>query len=137
MNMFFKMVIAMLLLAPCNVNAGNDVETVIQSNIGDRMVIPGLKVSPGTIQRLAVQLINSDEYTAFQAELLFPKGISPVKKSNGGYCVSLSSRKTNHTISANVLSNGALKVASFSMNNESLKGNSGDLFYIEIGRAHV
>jgi len=131
MNKLLKIVTAMLLLALGNVNAGNDT-TSTQIATGSTIVIPRLKVNPGTTQRLAIQLNNNEEYTAFQAEFFFPKGISPVKKSNGTYSVSLSSRKTNHTISANELSNGALKIISFSMNNESLTGNSGDLFYIDI-----
>ena len=101
--------------------AGND----------DKIVVPKLKINPGTTQQLVIQLTNEEEYTAFQAEIYFPDGISPVK-TDDGYCVSLSSRKTNHTISANIVSDGGLKVAAYSMNNESLKGNSGDLFYIDI-----
>jgi hypothetical protein len=99
---------------------------------GGRIVIPRLKVNPGTSQRLAIQLSNSEEFTAFQAEITFPEGITPVKTSNESYSVSLSSRKVDHTISANIISNGALKIAAFSMSNESLKDKSGDLFYIDI-----
>ena len=99
----------------------------------DKIVIPSLKIIPGTTQRLVVQLVNQEEYTAFQAEFYFPKGITPVKNDNGSYSVSLSSRKGNdHSISANVVSDGGLKLGAFSMSNSSLKGNSGDLFYIDI-----
>jgi hypothetical protein len=99
---------------------------------GDKIVIPRLKINPGTTQQLVIQLINKEEYTAFQAEIFFPEGITPVI-TDGKCNVTLSSRKTDHTISSNIVSNGALKVVCLSMmNNESLKGNSGDLFYIDI-----
>lgn len=132
MNKLFRIVTTLLLLMPISANAEDGMKTSLLNDISDRIVIPDLKVNPGTNQRLAVQLNNSEEYTAFQAEFFFPKGISPVKTSNGDYSVSLSSRKTNHTISANVNKNGAMKVVSYSMPIESLKGNSGDLFYIDI-----
>ena len=103
-----------------------------ENDNGGRIVIPRLKVNPGTNQRLAVQLNNSEEFTAFQAEITFPEGITPAKTSNGNYSVSLSDRKVDHTISGNIISSGALKVAAFSMNNESLKDKSGDLFFIDI-----
>lgn len=132
MNKLFKVVIAVLLLVPGIVNAENDVEIDKQNHIGDRIVIPRLTITPGKTQKLAIQLLNSVEYTAFQAEFYFPAGISPVKNADGSYSVSLSSRKTNHSISANIVSDGGLKVAAYSFGNESLKGNSGDLFYIDI-----
>ena len=98
----------------------------------DKIVIPPLKIEPGTTQQLAIQLINNEEYTAFQAEIFFPEGITPVM-TDGKCNVTLSSRKADHTISSNIISSGALKVVCLSMmNNESLKGNSGDLFYIDI-----
>ena len=99
---------------------------------GDGLSVTKLKIVPGTVQKLAVELKNSEEYTAFQAELFFPEGISPVKDANGNYTVSLSSRKTDHAISANVVSDGGLKVAAYSMKNSSFTGNSGDLFYVDI-----
>lgn len=132
MNKLFNIVTAMLLLVPSIVNAENDVEIGKQNYIGGNIVIPALTINPGNNQRLAIQLNNSIDYTAFQAEFFFPKGISPVKNSNGEYSVNLSFRKTNHTITAKINDNGALKVVSYSMTNESLKGNSGDLFYIDI-----
>ena len=98
---------------------------------GDKIIIPTLKIVPGTTQQLAIQLKNTDSYTAFQAEFYFPEGITPVME-NGSYKVSLSSRKADHTISSNIVGDGGLKVVSFSMTNESIKGNSGDLFYIDI-----
>lgn len=99
---------------------------------GDCLSLPKLKIVPGTVQKLAIQLKNSNEYTAFQADFYFPNGISPVKDASAGYTVSLSSRKADHSISANVVSDGGLRVAAYSMNNSSFTGNSGDLFYIDI-----
>ena len=106
---------------------------VSQLRAEDNIVIPTLKIEPGTKQQLVIQLTNKVAYTAFQVEVFFPKGISPVKTDDGNYSISLaSSRITNHEITANIISSGALKIAAYSSNNESLKGNSGDLFYIEI-----
>ena len=105
---------------------------VSQLKAEDKISISKLKVIPGTTQKLAILLNNQEEYTAFQAEFYFPKGITPVKDASGNCKVSLSSRATDHIISANVVKDGGLKVAAYSMNNESLTGNSGELFYIDI-----
>ena len=99
---------------------------------GDGLIVPKLKIVPGTVQKLAVELQNSEEYTAFQADFYFPEGISPVKNADGTYAVSLSSRKEDHSISANAVSDGGLRIAAYSMSNSSFKGNSGDLIYIDI-----
>lgn len=106
---------------------------VSQLRAEDNIVIPTLKIEPGTTQQLVFQLTNRTAYTAFQVEVFFPKGITPVKTNDGDYNVSLNpSRITNHEITADVISSGALKVVAYSSNNESLKGNSGDLFSIDI-----
>lgn len=106
---------------------------VSQLRAEDKIVVQTLKVVPGTKQKLAIQLNNKEEYTAFQVEIFLPEGITPVKTDKGDYSVSLSSSRTNdHTITANVVSSGALKVAAYSPSNESLKGTSGDLFYVDI-----
>ena len=106
---------------------------VSQLRAEDNIVIPTLKIEPGTTQQLVFQLTNKTAYTAFQVEVFFPKGITPVKTNDGDYNVSLNpSRITNHEITADVISSGALKVVAYSSNNESLKGNSGDLFSIDI-----
>ena len=106
---------------------------VSQLRAEDNIVIPTLKIEPGTTQQLVFQLTNKTAYTAFQVEVFFPKGITPVKTNDGDYNVSLNpSRITNHEITADVISSGALKVVAYSSNNESLKGNYGDLFSIDI-----
>ncbi|MBQ7419661.1 MAG: dockerin type I repeat-containing protein [Prevotella sp.] len=105
---------------------------VTYSMAEDKLVIPKLNIKPGTTQQLAVQLVNEEAYVAFQAEFYFPEGIKPAKTSEGKYIVSLSSRGTTHSITANEVSDGGLKLLSYSMGNTSLTGNSGDLFYIDI-----
>ena len=97
----------------------------------DRIVVQNIQITPGSTQRLAIQMENAVAYTSFQVELYFPEGITPVV-SGGKYSVSLSSRKTNHTVTANLISSGALRVLAYSMGNESFTGNSGDLLYIDI-----
>lgn len=99
----------------------------------DRIVVPTLKIIPGTTQKLAIHLSNKEEYTAFQAEFYFPKGITAVKNADEKYSVSLSSRKgSDHSISSNIVGDGGLKVAAFSMSNTSFKDSSGELFYVDI-----
>lgn len=99
----------------------------------DRVVVSDLKINPGTTQTLAIQLENAVPYSAFQVEIYFPEGISPVM-TDGKYNVRLSSsRKTDkHSISANLVSDGGLKVLSYSFPNTSYSGTSGDLFEIDI-----
>jgi hypothetical protein len=84
------------------------------------------KVAYSTVFELGVSLDNTDLIAAIQFDLTYD-----VSKFNLLTGHSLTSRKENHTITTNPLSEGVLRVVIFSMNNYALKESSGVLANLE------
>lgn len=63
---------------------------------------------------------NSQNYTAFQLDILLPKGFSVVEGS-----VELSSRMSDHAVSSAQIAPGNYRVMVYSMTNSAIAGNSG------------
>ena len=90
-----------------------------------------LKVEPenvgySTVFELAVSLDNTDEIAAIQFDLTYDVGTFNLLTNH-----SLTSRKEDHSITTNPLSEGVLRVVIFSMNNYVLKEDSGVLANLE------
>jgi hypothetical protein len=83
-------------------------------------------VAYSTVFELGVSLDNTDLIAAIQFDLTYDVG-----KFNLLTGHSLTSRKEDHTITTNPLSEGVLRVVIFSMNNNALKESSGVLANLE------
>lgn len=81
---------------------------------------------------LPVRMQNEDAIAGFQTELQLPEGITVVKEQE--QClVSLSDRKAeDHTIKAEEMENGIVKITSQSPTMAAYNGQDGDLFYITL-----
>jgi hypothetical protein len=71
---------------------------------------------------LSYSINNIDPFTGFQFDLQLP---SPLTYVNGSAI--LSDRKSNHIISANVISGNVLRVVAYSANGEFFTGNDGNV----------
>ena len=88
-------------------------------NAGDTIVIP-------------VDMWNENDVVAFQTDIELPEGFELVKK-DGQYTISLSNRASaDHTIMANELSDGKIRVLCFSTENTVFTGDRGELFYLPV-----
>jgi len=76
----------------------------------------------GTQANLNFSINNMESFTGFQFDLQLPTALTYQQGS-----VLLSNRKTNHVVSANVLTGNILRVVAYSLNNQSFSGNSGDV----------
>lgn len=92
----------------------------IQAFRGDTIVIP-------------ITMINSNSIIAFQTDIFLPESLEIIQE-DGEYQISPSSRMTRtHSIMGEKISNGAIRVISYSSNYKPFTGNSGDdLFYITV-----
>ena len=89
----------------------------------DRFFIEDFLVLPGEVKQVEILLENEAQYTAFQADLYLPDDISLVPNS-----VELTNRKAaNHSIATSQLSDGAIRMMSYSMNLSPYSGSSGTL----------
>jgi len=76
----------------------------------------------GNQANLSLSINNMEAFTGFQFDLQLP---SPLAYLPGS--VLLTNRKTNHFISANVLSGNVLRIVAYSPNNQPFSGNNGDV----------
>jgi len=76
----------------------------------------------GNQANLSLSINNMEAFTGFQFDLQLP---SPLAYLPGS--IQLTSRKTNHLVSANVLSGNVLRIVAYSPNNQPFSGNNGDV----------
>ena len=89
----------------------------------DRFFIEDFTVLPGDVKQVQILLENEMQYTAFQADLYLPEGITLVPNS-----MALTERKAaNHSIATSLQSDGAIRMMSYSMSLSPFSGNSGTL----------
>lgn len=89
----------------------------------DRFFIEDFTVLPGDVKQVQILLENEVQYTAFQADLYLPDGITLVPNS-----MALTERKAaNHSIATSLQSDGAIRMMSYSMSLSPFSGNSGTL----------
>ena len=83
---------------------------------------------PGEVKQVEILLENEAQYTAFQADLYLPDGITLVPNS-----VELTNRKAaNHSIATSQQSDGAIRMMSYSMNLSPYSGSSGTLVIFNV-----
>ncbi|MGM9832199.1 MAG: leucine-rich repeat protein [Candidatus Limisoma sp.] len=99
---------------------------------GDCLYANNLTIAPGETKDFEICLANSQAYTAFQCDIYLPEELNFLEE-DGEYIVDLSSRKSRtHTIASNVLSNGSMRVVSFSSKNANFSGNDGALMILPV-----
>ena len=101
--------------------------TTLCATATDRFYILDFTINPGETKQVSIMLKNDVEYTAFQADLFLPEGLT-VEQEDDEYIFDLTSRKANdHTITSLLHSDGSIRIISYSMNVRAFKGNSGPL----------
>ena len=94
----------------------------------DRFFIEDFAIQRGQTAQVEILLDNEEQYTAFQADLYLPDGLTVVE---GSYA--LTGRKaSDHTLSTSILPNGAIRLMSYSMRVNAYKDNSGALVTFQV-----
>ncbi len=98
----------------------------------DRFYIEDFSISPGETKQVSIILNNDIEYTALQADIILPDGLT-VAMEDDEYIFDLTERKTRtHTVSSNLLSSGAIRILIASPKKTVFTGNSGALVTFDI-----
>lgn len=85
---------------------------------------------------LSLCMNNATNATLWQTDLLLPEGITIAKASNGTLDIKKSARATtSHTITANILNNGAIRIMCSSAQNKNFTGNEGEVATITLNIA--
>lgn len=85
--------------------------------------LDSVQVFPVQAAQFGIEVLNEDTFVSFQLDISLPTGFS---YQNGSALLN-PLRKGNHLISASVIGNNTLRLISFSLNNETFSGNSGEV----------
>lgn len=98
----------------------------------DRLYIENFDIAAGQTLEMQILLENDTVYCAFQTDLFLPDGLEVVTE-DGEYLVDLTGRKDRtHTLSCNLLPDGAIRIFVTSMSVRPFSGNSGAIAFAEI-----
>ena len=98
----------------------------------DRFYIEDFTINPGETMEVEILLDNVTTFSAIQADIFLPEGLS-IEKEDGEYIFDLTSRKArNHTASSALLSNGAIRLLIASQTSRTFSGNSGALVTFQL-----
>jgi len=94
----------------------------------NRLSIPLLEIGAGKEASVPISLSNDSQVVAIQFRLFLPKGFTMSDTTN----LTVSDRKTNHTVSVKKMGNQEYLVVLYSITNTPLRGNSGVLFRLPV-----
>ena len=98
----------------------------------DKFYINDFSINPGETKEIEINLDNDSVYTALQADIYLPEGLT-IEQEDGDYLFDLTDRKgRNHTISSTMLSSGAIRILIASQTLKTFSGNSGALVTFNI-----
>ena len=103
------------------------------ATVNNSLDADALSARCGEEKQLAVRMDNESSITALQCDIYLPEGIS-IATEDGDYLIDLvpARKATNHTVSTNDLPNGAIRLFITSATSKPFKGNSGDLFILNL-----
>ena len=105
---------------------------VLTASGRDRLYLDFFYIEPGETMQVPVILLNDTAYSGFQTDLYLPEGLS-LDTEYDEYIIDLTSRKDNtHTVTANQLSNGAIRIYVSSLSAREFSGNSGAIITLSI-----
>ena len=96
-----------------------------ESFIPNIVIVDTTKIAAQDTGIISVSIDNSEDFVAFQFDLLFPANLSYTGKSN------LTSRSQDHTLVTKLISSGRLRIFAYSLSQLSFKGNSGTVVEFE------
>ena len=105
---------------------------VLSASANDTFYINDFTINPGETKEIEINLDNDTVYTALQADIYLPEGLT-IEQEDGDYLFDLTDRKgRNHTISSTLLSSGAIRILIASQTLKTFSGNSGALVVFNI-----
>lgn len=98
----------------------------------DTFYINDFSINPGETKQVEINLNNDSVYTALQADIYLPEGLT-IEQEDGDYLFELTDRKgRDHTISSTLLSSGAIRILIASQTLKTFSGNNGALVTFKI-----
>ncbi len=104
-----------------------DYSIVLGNQHSNKFYIPDFKIAANETKTIGLVLDNETAFTAFQADIYLPEGLSIVANT-----FAVTNRASGHSVSAKSFSDGRTRITCFNPNNVNFSGNTGALveFYI-------
>ncbi|MDE5773046.1 MAG: Ig-like domain-containing protein [Muribaculaceae bacterium] len=96
------------------------ISKLIGTHHNDRVLIPNFNIPVGESMEISLDLNNESVFTAFQVDIIPPKGLDFNTDS-----FKLTSRATDHSLSVKKFDDGHVRVICFSINNTPITGIDG------------
>lgn len=108
------------------------VMVAITATAVNQLYMPDFTICPGETMQVAIILENDEQFTAFQTDLILPKGLSVVQEEDE-YLFDLTNRKaSDHTIISKLRHDGAIRMVSFSIGVKPYSGSTGAIVVINL-----
>ena len=105
---------------------------------GNTLTMPeSVQAQSGRTFDLPVALVNQDQISALQCDIVLPEGFEMARNANGNFMVDVNGERMSesHTLSTRQLADGSVRVLIASPDAQPLTGNQGDLFTLHINVA--
>lgn len=103
----------------------------------NRFYIPDFSIAPGETVEVEIMLDNATVYTALQADIYLPEGLT-IEQDGDEYLFDLTDRKArNHTVSSTLLSDGGIRILVASQTSKEISGTSGALVTFNLTAAET
>lgn len=99
----------------------------------DSLSLSPVTFTPGENSALVFSLDNQSTYYGFQADITLPAGVTPATTDAGALDMALGSRfGSGYQVYGNTLTDGTVRVGTFSMNHTPISGSTGELFTLNV-----
>jgi glycosidase len=102
------------------------------TQLNDAIYMEAQKIVSGREGTITIKLKNAAAATAFQFDLELPEGVEVVTATDGTLSATLTSRCSNHKLSARKLSDGTYRFIVISSSNNVFTDNDGDIMTITV-----
>ena len=107
--------------------------TAVSATANDRLYIRDFEIAAGESKSVALILDNDTAYSAFQTDIYLSDGLE-IEQEDGEYIIDLNSERVakSHVVSTFKREDGAIRIFVTSQSLATLRGNSGDIAYIQV-----
>lgn len=99
-----------------------DISITLGNVHDDKAFIPDFSIAAGGVREISLELVNESAFTAFQADIILPAGLTIQEGS-----FRLSDRASDHTISSKSFSDGRTRIVCLSLSSTPFSGRDGTL----------
>ena len=122
-----------ILETPASPSAGSHGRRKVAQYGDDKLFINDFSIEVGQQESIMLELDNITEYTAFQCDIFLPEGISIAKDDADKLLLQMTGCKTaSHVFSARYVSNGALRIIVYSMEDEAFNDSEEGVFSLTL-----